>query len=74
MQSRVQDCEGFSQQLDSLTLLAQEAEQVLKESDPLGSPELPVLQERMEKLKVNMGDLLNPNRPPPLQPKQPSLW
>jgi hypothetical protein len=36
--------------LDSLTCQAEEAEEVLRESDPVETPD------RMEKLKVNMSD------------------
>lgn len=32
--------------------MAEEAEEVLKESDPVGSPDLNVVQTRIEKLKV----------------------
>ncbi|XP_031731325.1 nesprin-1 isoform X8 [Anarrhichthys ocellatus] len=52
LQSGSQACEGFREQLDTLVREAEEAEEVLKESDPVGSPELIVVQTQMEKLKV----------------------
>ncbi|XP_027140369.1 nesprin-1 isoform X4 [Larimichthys crocea] len=54
LQSGSQACEGFREQLDTLIRKAEEAEEVLKESDPVGSPELTVVQTRMEKLKVHL--------------------
>ncbi|XP_028460256.1 nesprin-1 isoform X2 [Perca flavescens] len=54
LQSGSQACEGFIEQLDILIHKAEEAEEVLKESDPVGSPELTVVQTRMEKLKVHL--------------------
>ncbi|XP_028253699.1 nesprin-1 [Parambassis ranga] len=54
LQSGFQACEGFREQLDTLICKAEEAEEVLKESDPVGSPELTVVQTRMEKLKVHL--------------------
>lgn len=38
--------------MEALISKAEEAEEVLKESDPVGSPELAVVQARIEKLKV----------------------
>ena len=38
--------------MDALIRKAEEADEVLKESDPVGSPELTVVQTRMEQLKV----------------------
>ena len=52
LQSGSQACEGFREQLDTLMRKAEEAEEVLKESDPFGSPDLTVVQTRMERLKV----------------------
>ncbi|XP_049914520.1 nesprin-1 [Epinephelus moara] len=54
LQSGSQACEGFREQLDTLIHKADEAEEVLKESDPVGSPDLTVVQTRMEKLKVHL--------------------
>lgn len=54
LQSGSQACEGFREQLDTLIHKADEAEEVLKESDPVGSPDLAVVQTRMEKLKVHL--------------------
>ncbi|XP_041831658.1 nesprin-1-like [Melanotaenia boesemani] len=54
LQSGSQACEGFREQLDMLILKAQEAEEVLREADPAGSPELTVVQTRIEKLKVHL--------------------
>lgn len=51
-QSGSQACEGFREQLETLIRKAEEAEEVLKEPDSVGSPELTVVQTRMEKLKV----------------------
>lgn len=45
-------CGVFREQLDKLICMAEEAEEVLKESDPVGSPDLNVVQTRIEKLKV----------------------
>ncbi|XP_026174038.1 nesprin-1 isoform X1 [Mastacembelus armatus] len=54
LQSGSQACEGFREQLDTLIRNAQEAEEVLKEPDSVGSPELTVVQTRMEKLKIHL--------------------
>uniref|UniRef100_A0A674A285 Spectrin repeat containing nuclear envelope protein 1 n=1 Tax=Salmo trutta TaxID=8032 RepID=A0A674A285_SALTR len=54
LQCGAEDCERFKEQLDSLTCQAEEAEEVLRESDPVGTPDLTVIQERMEKLKSQM--------------------
>ncbi|XP_074471039.1 nesprin-1-like isoform X4 [Sebastes fasciatus] len=54
LQTGSQACEGFREQLDTLILKAEEADEVLKESDPVGSPELTVVQTRMERLKVHL--------------------
>lgn len=51
-QSGSQACDGFREQLDKLMRKAEQAEEVLKECDSVGSPELHVVQARMEKLKV----------------------
>lgn len=45
-------CGVFREQLDKLICMAEEAEEVLKDSDPVGSPDLNVVQTRIEKLKV----------------------
>ncbi|KAK1888724.1 Nesprin-1, partial [Dissostichus eleginoides] len=52
LQCGSQACEGFREQMDALIRKAEEADEVLKESDPVGSPELTVVQTRMEQLKV----------------------
>lgn len=52
MQSESLACEGFREQLNTLINKAEEAEEVLKESDPLSSVELTKVQTRMDKLKV----------------------
>ncbi|TNN68504.1 Nesprin-1 [Liparis tanakae] len=52
LQSGSQACEGFREQMDTLIREAEEAEEVLKELDPVGLPEIIVVQTRMEKLKV----------------------
>ncbi|XP_062293158.1 nesprin-1 isoform X4 [Scomber scombrus] len=54
LRSGSQAYEGFREQLDTLIHQAEEAEEVLKESDPVGSPELSVVETRMEKLKVHL--------------------
>ncbi|KAG7239212.1 hypothetical protein INR49_029965 [Caranx melampygus] len=54
LQSGSQACDGFREQLDRLMRKAEEAEEVLKECDSVGSPELHVVQARMEKLKVHL--------------------
>uniref|UniRef100_A0A3P8TBY5 Spectrin repeat containing nuclear envelope protein 1 n=1 Tax=Amphiprion percula TaxID=161767 RepID=A0A3P8TBY5_AMPPE len=54
LQSGSRACEGFREQLDTLICKAAEAEEVLKESDPVGSPELAVVETRIEKLKVHL--------------------
>lgn len=52
LQSGSQACEGFREQMDTLIREAEEAEEVLKELDPVGLPEIILVQTRMEKLKV----------------------
>lgn len=52
LQSGSQSCEGFREQLDTLICEAEEAEEILKESDPVGSPELILVETRMERLRV----------------------
>ncbi|XP_037304616.2 nesprin-1 isoform X8 [Pungitius pungitius] len=52
MQSGSQACAGFREQLETLIREAEEAEEVLKESDPVGSPELILVETRMERLRV----------------------
>uniref|UniRef100_M3ZLV0 KASH domain-containing protein n=1 Tax=Xiphophorus maculatus TaxID=8083 RepID=M3ZLV0_XIPMA len=47
-------CEGFREQLDALICKAKEAEEVLKESDPVGSPDLTVVQTCIERLKAQL--------------------
>ncbi|XP_013867052.1 nesprin-1 isoform X3 [Austrofundulus limnaeus] len=54
LQHGSQACEGFREQLDVLISRAREAEEVLKESDSAGSPELTVVQTRMEELKEHL--------------------
>uniref|UniRef100_A0A3Q3Q2J9 KASH domain-containing protein n=1 Tax=Monopterus albus TaxID=43700 RepID=A0A3Q3Q2J9_MONAL len=54
LQSGAQACEGFREQLETLIHKATEAEEVLKEPDSVGSPELIVVQTHMEKLKVHL--------------------
>ncbi|XP_042156778.1 nesprin-1 isoform X2 [Oncorhynchus tshawytscha] len=54
LQCGADDCERFKEQLDSLTCQAEEAEEVLRESDPVETPDHSVIQERMEKLKSQM--------------------
>ncbi|XP_071335456.1 nesprin-1 isoform X2 [Trachinotus anak] len=54
LQSGSQACDGFREQLDTLIRMAEEAEEVLKESDSVGSPDLHVIQTRMERLKVHL--------------------
>lgn len=51
-QCESQACEGFREQLEALICKAKEAEEVLKESDPVGTPDLTVVQTSLEKLKV----------------------
>uniref|UniRef100_A0A3B4FY37 KASH domain-containing protein n=1 Tax=Pundamilia nyererei TaxID=303518 RepID=A0A3B4FY37_9CICH len=47
-------CGVFREQLDKLICMAEEAEEVLKDSDPVGSPDLNVVQTRIEKLKGHL--------------------
>uniref|UniRef100_A0A3B3YSL6 KASH domain-containing protein n=1 Tax=Poecilia mexicana TaxID=48701 RepID=A0A3B3YSL6_9TELE len=49
-----QACEGFREQLDALICKAKEAEEVLQESDPVGSPDLTVVQTCIERLKAQL--------------------
>ncbi|XP_026197444.1 nesprin-1 isoform X3 [Anabas testudineus] len=57
LQSGSQACEGFREQLEILIRKAEEAEKVLKEPDPVGSPEVTLIQTRMDKLKVHLLEL-----------------
>uniref|UniRef100_A0A8K9Y661 Spectrin repeat containing nuclear envelope protein 1 n=1 Tax=Oncorhynchus mykiss TaxID=8022 RepID=A0A8K9Y661_ONCMY len=50
-------CYSVTKQLDSLTCQAEEAEEVLRESDPVETPDHTVIQKRMEKLKSQMCQL-----------------
>ncbi|XP_016407250.1 nesprin-1-like [Sinocyclocheilus rhinocerous] len=50
----MRDYEGFSKELHSLSHWSEEAEKVLKEPDPVGSPDVSSVQEHMEKLKTQM--------------------
>ncbi|XP_047184446.1 nesprin-1 isoform X2 [Scophthalmus maximus] len=54
LQSGSQACDSFREKLETLMRNAEEAEEVLKESDTVSSPELGVVQSRMEKLKVHL--------------------
>lgn len=54
LQSESLACEAFREQLNALVSQAEEAEQVLKESDPVSSAELFLVQTRMDKLKVHL--------------------
>ncbi|XP_063352154.1 nesprin-1 isoform X7 [Pelmatolapia mariae] len=54
LQSGSVTCGVFREQLDKLISMAEEAEEVLKESDPVGSPDLNVVQTRIEKLKGHL--------------------
>ncbi|CAI5683845.1 unnamed protein product [Oreochromis niloticus] len=54
LQSGSVTCGVFREQLDKLICMAEEAEEVLKESDPVGSPDLNVVQTRIEKLKGHL--------------------
>ncbi|XP_027896443.1 nesprin-1 isoform X8 [Xiphophorus couchianus] len=54
LQCDSQACEGFREQLDALICKAKEAEEVLKESDPVGSPDLTVVQTCIERLKAQL--------------------
>ncbi|KPP77537.1 nesprin-1-like, partial [Scleropages formosus] len=51
LQAAVQDCERFSEQLDSLNRCVVEAELVLKGQDPSDSTEQSIIHARMEELK-----------------------
>lgn len=60
LQSESLACEAFREQLNALVSKAEEAEQVLKESDPVSSAELSLVQTRMDKLKVmNISKIFN---------------
>lgn len=48
----MKDYESFREELRCLSRWPEEAQEVLKESDPAASAELSSVQERMEKLKV----------------------
>ncbi|TWW68818.1 Nesprin-1 Enaptin KASH domain-containing protein 1 [Takifugu flavidus] len=54
LQSESQACEGFRKQLNVLIGQAEEAEEVLKQSDPVGSSEVALVQKKMEKLRVHL--------------------
>ncbi|KAG7275371.1 hypothetical protein CRUP_007927 [Coryphaenoides rupestris] len=53
LQSGSQNYEGFREQLDTLCGQALEAEQVLREAEPLGTPEPAVVQGHMDRLKLS---------------------
>ncbi|XP_042563111.1 nesprin-1-like, partial [Clupea harengus] len=57
LQCWTQESEGFVEQLDSLTQLCEEAEQVLRDLDLAGPPEPTAIQDRMGKLKTLMLNL-----------------
>lgn len=59
LQSESLACEAFREQLNALVSQAEEAEQVLKESDPVSSAELFLVQTRMDKLKVMNSKICN---------------
>lgn len=60
LQSESLACEAFREQLNALVSKAGEAEEVLKESDPVSSAELFLIQTRMDKLKViNISKICN---------------
>ncbi len=50
----MRDYQRFSKALHSLSHWSEEAEKVLKEPDPIGSPDISSVQEHMEKLKVKL--------------------
>ncbi len=50
----MRDYERFSKELHSLSHWSEEAEKVLKEHDPISSPDISSVQEHMEKLKVKL--------------------
>ncbi|XP_016311636.1 nesprin-1-like isoform X6 [Sinocyclocheilus anshuiensis] len=54
LEAGVRDYERFSKELHSLSHWSEEAEKVLKEPDPIGSPDISSVQEHMEKLKTQM--------------------
>uniref|UniRef100_A0A8B9L4Z7 Spectrin repeat containing, nuclear envelope 1a n=1 Tax=Astyanax mexicanus TaxID=7994 RepID=A0A8B9L4Z7_ASTMX len=54
LEAGMKDYESFTDELDSLSRCPEEAEEVLKVSDPAVSAELFCLQERMDKLKTQM--------------------
>ncbi|KAF5900062.1 nesprin-1-like isoform X2, partial [Clarias magur] len=54
IEASVKVCEGFREELRRLSRWPEEAQEVLKESDPAGSADLSAVQERMEKLKIQM--------------------
>uniref|UniRef100_A0A8C1YUK6 Spectrin repeat containing, nuclear envelope 1a n=1 Tax=Cyprinus carpio TaxID=7962 RepID=A0A8C1YUK6_CYPCA len=54
LEAGVRNYERFSKELHSLSHWSEEAEKVLKEPDPIGSPDISSVQEHMEKLKTQM--------------------
>ncbi|XP_052391485.1 nesprin-1 isoform X1 [Carassius gibelio] len=54
LEAGVRNYERFSKELHSLSHWSEEAEKVLKEPDPVGSPDISSVHERMEKLKTQM--------------------
>ncbi|XP_043075052.1 nesprin-1 isoform X1 [Puntigrus tetrazona] len=54
LEAGMKDYERFSKELHSLSHWSEEAEKVLKEPDPIGSPDMSSVQEHMEKLKTQM--------------------
>ncbi|TRY57107.1 hypothetical protein DNTS_023982 [Danionella cerebrum] len=54
LEENVKDTESFSKEITSLCHWAEEAEKVLKEPDPVESPEFSTVEEYMEKLKTQM--------------------
>ncbi|XP_073712130.1 nesprin-1 isoform X2 [Misgurnus anguillicaudatus] len=54
LEAGLKDYERFSKELYSLSHWAEEAEMLLKEPDPVGSPDISAVQEHMDKLKSHM--------------------
>ncbi|XP_055088334.1 LOW QUALITY PROTEIN: nesprin-1-like [Periophthalmus magnuspinnatus] len=54
LQCGSQSCESFREQLNTLVRKAEEAEEVLKEPDPIGLSDLTALQTHMDKLKIEL--------------------
>lgn len=57
----MKDHESFREELRRLSRWPEEAQEVLKESDPATPADLSTVQERMEKLKVRAAGLLENN-------------